>query len=219
MNVSLSTLRFGARVLSDTVNDTHISDTELDLWINQGVREWESKLRQAFGQMFNASSTTFSVSSGTALYSLSAITGGTFGNFLGVDRQVQGEYVPMHRYTWQKRNENDGVERYALVGSHLRFQPAPSGTETRQLWWRSPPVSLTAAAQEWDFQVERGDEYVQACAAEKALIKQESDTSGVIRLKGEILAELMVNAENRDAAEPLSVQEVRDDSEHGLEWL
>jgi hypothetical protein len=219
MNVSLSTLRFGARVLSDTVDDGHISDGELDLWLNQGVREWDSFLRQCYGEMYNASSTTFAVSSATALYSLSTITGGTFGKFLGVDRPVQGEYVPMKAYTWQKRHERDGVERYALVGSNLRFQPAPTGSETRQMWYRPAATSLTTAAQEWDFQVERGDEYVQLCAAEKAIIKQESDTSPIIRLKNEIRAEIAKSAADRDAGEPMKVQEVRDDGDSGTDWF
>lgn len=212
-NVSLSTLRFGARVLSDTVNDGHITDDELDLWLNQGVREWEGFLRKAYGEFYNVSSTTFSVSTGTALYSLSAITGGTFGNLLGVDRQVQGSYVPMKRYTWQKRQEQDGVERYALIGSNLRFQPPPTGTETRQLWWRPAATSLTTPAQPWQFHVERGDEYVQACAAEKACIKQETDPSPIIRLKNEIRAEVMADANVRDAGEPMTVQSVRDDTD------
>ena len=79
-------------------------------------------------------------------------------------------------------------------------------------------MSLTAAAQEWDFQVERGDEYVQACAAEKACIKQETDPSGVMRIKAEIRAEIAASVANRDAGEPLKVQEVRDEEATGI-WF
>lgn len=217
-NVSLSTLRFGARVLSDTVNDGHITDAELDLWLNQGVRDFDKFLRESYGELYNTSSTTFAVTSGTQNYSLSTITGGTFGKLLGVDRPVQGQYQPMNAYTWTKRNERDGVERYALVGGNLRFQPAPAASETRQIWWRPPAVSLTTSSQEWDFQVERGDEYVQASAAEKIAIKQENDPSGALRIKGEIRAEIAASAANRDAGEPLKVQEVRDDEAEGI-WF
>ncbi len=218
MNVNLSTLRFGARVLSDTVNDAHVSEDEIDLWLHQGMREWDSFLRQSYGEMYNAANTTFTSLNGQALFSLSVLTGGKFSRLLGVERQVDGEYVPLKSYTWAKRHENDGVQRYALVGDNIRLQP-PARGETYQLWYRYPPFSLTVSSQNWDFQVERGDEYVQACAAEKALIKQDRDRSGVLRLKSEIRAEITQSAANRDIGEPLKVQEVRDDSDHGLDWF
>lgn len=212
-NVSLSTLRFGARVLSDTVNDGHITDGELDLWLNQGVREWDKFLEETQGELYNVSSTTFAVNVTTQSYSLSTLTGGTFGKLLGVERPINGQYVPMKAYTWAKRHERDGVERYALVGANLRFQPTPAAAETRQLWWRSPPVSLTSATQEWDFQVARGDEFVQACAAIKACVKQQTGAGELEALKQQIRADVTAASKNRDAGEPLKVQEVRDDDD------
>jgi hypothetical protein len=100
------------------------------------------------------------------------------------------------------------------------FSPAPSGVETRKIWWEPLETALSGDSDAWDPQIPRGDEYVELCAAIKALVKQESDPSALMAMKAQIENQVRSMAKNRDAGAPLRVQEVRNDfySASGRPW-
>lgn len=203
---TLLQLRTLVRQRADIEASQHITDTELNNYINGSISELYDILIQKFGDEYFLSSTTFNLVNGTDLYDLPA----DFYKLIGVDLQLTPttDYVTVKRFDFQERNRYSasvlrGIYgapqlRYHVQGSKLRFQPTPTDTNGIKLWYVPTPISLSADGD--TFSGFNGwEEYVIVDAAIKCMIKEETETAPSERRKAQLIERIESAAGKRDA--------------------
>lgn len=219
--MTLAELRAAAQQRADMVNSDFVSDEEWTGYINGSYFELYDLLVQKFGDDYFVSTDSSITTDGTNdRFSLAGISPGIY-KLLGVDLQLagtagaaNGSYIQLKRFNFAERNVSGTAVgqaalarvniRYRLAGNTLWLNPLPAAGYPLRLWF---VPRLTPLAQDTDQAdgVSGWLEYVIVDAARKALLKEESDVSELVREKMALEKRIEEAAENRDAGEPQAV--------------
>ena len=183
--------------------------TSLDAWINEGVQQLHEKLIEAYGADYLEKSTTFTTT-GTDNVSLPA----DFFKLLGVDMNLAQGVATLSAYSRGERNafrnatvSYRSLPQYKLSGSLLRLLPTPPTGTTGTIWYVPVATVLVSGSDTVDFP-NGWERYVVLYAAIQAMLKEETDTSGLERQLGLLEEKLKSIIENRDAGQPMHATDV-----------
>lgn len=225
--MSLAELMGLTRQESDTENDEHITDSEIQRYINQSRLELYDMLITTFGEDYYTAQASFPLVAGTDLYNLpdGILYGGAPCYYKGMlveatqgPNVIAGQPITLDRFNLREKNRFNlpqnlmnypyMLPRYRLSGSQILFAPKPASGITVNLWYAPklrPLFEATDMAEDWGGWLE----YVVVDAAIKCLLKQERDASAYFARKGALKARIEAAAPNRDLAEPNTVTETQ----------
>ncbi len=226
--MTLLQVRTASKQRSDMVNSDFISDSEWDSYINQSYFELYDLLIQKYGNdYYVASPVTITLNGTDFLYPLPDGTlysaAPAFYKLLGVDLNLVGTNTPGTAVTVRAFNFADrnryavpnfqsfyGVTnlRYRLQGNNLWLTPTPSAGQTLKLWYIPRLTTLSSDESVVDG-ISGWTEYIIIDAAIKAMQKEESDVSVLMAQKQAMIQRIEAAAENRDAANPGTVNDSR----------
>jgi hypothetical protein len=215
---TLLQIRTAAQQRADLVNSTFITTAEWQNYINSSAVQLYSIIVEKFGDDYSsAPPLKFATDGVTERYQLPP----DMFKLLGVDLLInanQPSYrLTIYPFTRGMRNKyspwNIPVSygmlsnlHYKLDGQYIWFTPFPAGGQNVQLLYIPTFTKLTADTDVLNTGVLAGfDEYVVLDAAIKAMVKEESDPSALMQQKAEIVQQIEVAAENRDAGMPAVV--------------
>lgn len=219
----LSQLRTSARRYADMEDSEFVTDSEVDAYLNLGVRHLWALLFQNDIDRFVTNTELVTVT-GTREYTLA-------DNFL-VMRLVEvlqasgsEDAYPIQAYNLSEGHTSntglfgsaftDGEHlRYAVYGqstagdgTRIRFDPDPAG-RTFRLWYVAAPETLAADGDLFDG-VLGWEEWVTLWAAEQMMLKEESDPTFLIRKRQEVTKLVQHVAGSRDVGSAHRVARVR----------
>lgn len=210
--VTLTTLRARAREHADAVNTQFVTDTatSVDAFINAGLDELYDLVTEKFGSDYFVSSSSFTTT-GTSTVSLPS----DFYKLLGLDVVSGSDTIDLRRFEFKERNafkaasivSATNLPRYRLQGGLLWFYPVPASGLTGTIWYIPTRTLLVSGSDSCNFP-NGWEEYAVLVAAEKILLKEESDISAIEALKQTQFRRISAAAENRDAGEPQRVTDV-----------
>lgn len=210
--MTLADIRSAAQRRADMVNSSFVSTAEWTEYINGSYFELYDVLVQKYGDDYNVQQGNATTSGATQFISLPA----DFYKLVGVDLQVSApdwwvtlrpfEFAERNRFALRNYQSFYGLSnlRYHLQGGNLMLSPQPAGGQNLRIWYiprLSPLVNETDVADG----ISGWLDYVIVDAARKALLKEESDASGLMAEKAELLRRIDAAAENRDAGAPQTV--------------
>lgn len=226
---NLKEMRRRVRFWSDTVNDRHITDEELTIWINCGLQELHDLLVQAYDEILTvitgAGTGDITLVAGTSSYSIPA----DLYKLMGVDFIVGTKpYVfTCPRYMPRERNRYQGpyagqligrlingilVPEYALRSQYIDVIPQPTSSMALgklRLRYIKQFSDLSADTDSPDASIPNGwEEFAILSAAATALIKQERDPSAVLGEREKVEDRVRRMSTNRDAGEPMRIVDV-----------
>jgi hypothetical protein len=224
--MSLQGIRTLAQQRADRVNSNFVTLSEWNTFINQSCFELYDVLVTLYEDMYVAPALTFQTDGIKQLYPLPDgvlyNAAPAFYKLLGVDCGVSNtpnSFVTLKKFTFEARNRyvlpNNSASamgvfnlKYRLLGSNIEFIPLPSAGQTIQLWYIP---RLKPLLQETDIidGVSGWTEYIVVDAAIKALMKEESDVSGLMAQKQALLERIQSSAVNRDAGMPDTISDTR----------
>lgn len=220
---TLSALRDQIRQRADIVRSQHITDAEINGYINASIRELRDLLIQQFGEDYFVSSSTIAVVAETDTYALPA----DFFKLLGVDlQQTNSEWITLKPFMFSERNRyNTNIMRgvygsdftkYRIQGSSIIFRPVPTSSQTIKVWYVPMFTSLSLDADTWDG-FNGWEEYVVIDGTIKCKAKEESTVEIEGAQKGALIKRIEEVAGNRDAGMSFRVADVRNiDFEQGV---
>lgn len=206
---------------ADMVNSTFLSAAEWKANANASLQELQEKLIEAYGSdYFVQTPYSFTTDGSADAFDLPS----DFFKLLGVDLQLSPSsaqpgvgWITIWRFNFAERNQfslpnvftvwGRGNIRYRLRGSKIWLQPTPQGGQTLRLWYVPVFTPLVDDADTYDG-MNGWEEFAINLTAKKALVKEESDTSGVDALLGAQEARLTSITENRDAGAPQTTVDV-----------
>lgn len=213
--VTLTQLINSVRLRADMVGNTFCDDTEITEYINKSIAElYDLLLTTTYADDYFVSSINITLT-GASTYALtSAIP--LFYKLKGVDIQDGAQWRSLKPFMFTERNRQRNASyaglidqyRYRLVGGNLQFEtnsPPPSGTI--KVWYVPVATRLASGSDTFDG-INAWEEYVIIDAAIKCLMKEESDVTGLVRMKQAQMERIMAAAPNRDAGEPQRVTDV-----------
>jgi len=203
--VTLETLRTQAKQRSDLTKSRFIDDAEWNNIINLVAAELYDLLVATAEDYYTIPGSVTvdgnqdSVALPSNLYKL-----------IGVDYLLGGLKTPMDRFMFRDRlsYQYQGFQtlRYRLVGSTLYFTPRPPA-QTFDLWLVPKMEPLVNDTDTFDG-VNGFEEYIILGSAIMALIKEESDPSGLMALQAAVKQRIIDMAPNRDQGLPERVTDV-----------
>ena len=216
---TLSEIRQRCRERADMESSQFVTDDELNFYINQSIAELHDMLIQSYGEDYYVKNVTFQTVGQQEAYDLSTvITDDDFYKMRAVDAQLNGDdWFTLQRFNFNERNrfQHFGVwdylgitnVRYRVVGNEIRFVPIPDAVVNVRLWY--VPRATTLATDTDTYSDFNGwIEYVIVDCAIKMLNKEESDVSVLLAEKQLLKRRIEEAANNRDAGEPESVQDI-----------
>lgn len=220
---TLLQLRTQIRQRADIERSQHITDAEINGYINASIRELRDLLIQKFGEDYFVSNSTITTTSGDDTYDLPA----DFFKLLGVDLQVaSGEFITLKPFMFSERNRyNTNILRgvygsqftkYRIQGSSIVFRPIPETTNTIKIFYIPMFTSLSSDSDTWDG-FNGWEEYVVIDGTIKCKAKEESDVNIEAAQKAALIKRIEEVAGNRDAGLSFRVSDVRGiDAEQSL---
>jgi hypothetical protein len=187
MASDLPTLRLGARRRADMESDPLVDDTELNRYVNDGVRELYAIVATAFEDTYLTSS-QFVV---TAPNFTQALPAG-FWKARGLDRLEGSRWVPCRTFTFRERNRDDGRPRWR-VDSSIRLSPEDRAAGSYRFWFYPTAPQLASDVATLDSVLDEWVRFIEIHAAIQCLTKAQLDTT---QLKTELVE---LKAEIRDA--------------------
>lgn len=209
-----------AQQRADMVNSGFITDAEWLAMANASAQVLYDKLIEAYGNDYEVATPQTVTTDGTSdAYDLSS----DFYKLLGVDLQLSASsgdnsgWVTIWRFNFAQRNQFTLPNvftlwgrtnlKYRIRGGKIWFIPLPAGGQSLRLWYAPLFTPLTSTADEID--IGNGwSEWIVNDVAMKALVKEESDISGVQALQAVQEDRLRTIMENRDAGAPATVVDV-----------
>jgi len=196
-----------------------VEDNELNFYINQSISELHDMLVQSYGSDYYVKDITFQTTAQQEEYDLDTIVSDQdFYKLRAIDARLNGdEWFTLQKFNFNERNrfQNFGLwdylgissVRYRLVGSNLRFSPAPDQAVDIRLWYIPRAASLSADTDEYnDFN--GWIEYVIVDCAIKMLNKEESDVSVLLNEKALLKRRIEEVSQNRDVENSESIQDI-----------
>lgn len=214
MGITLADIREQVRNRADMSESSFVGESELDFYINQSVAELHDILTDAYQSDYYMETAIITSVANQDSYALPE----DFYELRGVDLKLEnGEWFTIRRYNFNERNRykepstwsvySAPLIRYRLIGSNIRFNPAPNVLTDIRLWYHPKAQKLVQPTDE--FQDFNGFiEYVIVDAAIKCLQKEESDISVLAAQKGDLERRIRHKAQNRDAGQAESVYDI-----------
>ncbi len=197
---------------ADMVNSNFCSDTELNSWINQAASGLYDMIVSRYEDYYTTSF-EFSIASGDG-YTLP----NQVYKIRGLDFKISGDWITLHTFTFEERNNgNRQINRallgltnmkYKWIGNRITIIPADQAVGDYQVWYIPDITALSADDDELPPDLNRWREYIVVEAAIKCLLKEESDVSGLMAEKAEMVNRILNMAQNRDAGAPERVIDV-----------
>jgi len=197
--------------LAEMQNTDFVTSTEILGYLNDAYREAYGILARSY-EDWNLSSKVITTSSGTREYTLET-------DFMRLRKvyyvrdygtSSEKEY-PIRRVAWQETDFAPLFERvprrFMLRGNKIRFYPCPNSVLYYRYYYSAAPTALAASGTDVDF-FDGLDRFIVWDAVVKCLIKEKSDPSMAREERDRHLAIAIQGADNRDASEPMQVQEV-----------
>lgn len=215
---SLANLISEIRARSDQQNTLFVTDSELEVWVNQSAAElWDIIIDHAGADAF-ASLHSFSTVASTDIYDLPA----DFYRLIGVDVQFSGRWRRIEPYVIGDRNRYEDAEgwsgphdvRYKLGGittagvQRLRFIPTPQAVFSCRAWYL--PLAYTVSGAASLVSVNGWDEFVVADVCAKVLESEESDARHMIARREGARERVIRAASSLDMGEPKTMRDVAD---------
>jgi hypothetical protein len=232
---ALSSLRDMVREESDTENDQHVTDPEIDRYINQSRYRLYDKLIQSFGDDYFTAQAQITTDGQSAQFNLpdGILYGGALPFYKGeLVEAIAGGNIPANSpvtllpFNLREKNRFQRplsmlaapgmFPRYRIMGSNpgnIIFTPRPSAGLVVNLWYapKLPPLVVdTDVADDFSGWLE----LVVVDAAIKVVGKQERDAGLLVARKRELVAEIEAAAANRNLADPNTVVMTEGDSYH-----
>lgn len=211
--ITLLELRNRSRQRSDMETSDLVSDSELNGYINSSIAELHDLLVSAYGADYFLSEHSFTTGPSTTDYALPA----DFYKLKGVDVRIQNNnWFSVRPFNFNERNRNQDLTwglltgpsiRYRLMGSNLKFSPAPDTTYAARIWYVPKATVLVADSDSYD-DLNQYAEYVVVDAAIKMLQKEESDVSVLMTQKAALKRRLEEMAGDRDVGQPGTVSDI-----------
>jgi hypothetical protein len=210
--LTLLQLRTRARERADMVNSSFVTDTELTGYINSSYQEFYDLLTNAV-EDYNISTSSFTIASGNTQAAPS-----DFYKVRGIDDMTDpSNPLPVRLFNFNERNDYSqrtllpyrlSTVSYRILGSNLTFLPDTQAQRPYKLWYVpiATPLVLdadTAAG------INGWLEYVVVDAAIKMLIKEESDTKVLYRVKKDLIDRIEAMRTKRDQSLPEKISRVR----------
>lgn len=240
--LSLGAIRLKAQQRADRVNSNFVTLPEWNSYINQSMFELYDLLITTYEDYFIAPPISFNSVSGQQLYPLptglnqflnqsgATITPSPFYKLTGVDLALntsQNAWITLNKFNFIDRNKyvypTAGSTiygmyniKYRVIGSNIEFIPFPASGQLFQLWYIP---RLTELLQDTDITtvgISGWAEYVIVKAAYYALTKEESDTSSLVMQLAALTKRIEETAANRDAGQPDTISETRNQSSNGF---
>jgi hypothetical protein len=224
MAVTLSSLRTQVRERADMQNSLFVSDSELNLYINNSAWELYDIVVSKFEDQFIY---TDSITGLPPTYTITDTAQNWFtlpSNFYklrGVDRQKEtsgDSWFTLSKWNFAERNSflDRGVRSYwgsstacyRVLGQKVSILPQGDSAGTYRLWYIPKMTEMTVSV-DLDPSIEMWSEYVVVDSAIKCLIKEESDTSMLMAIKQGLLDRIESMSANRDAGSPEKIANVR----------
>lgn len=232
--VSLGMARLYAQQRADRVNSKFVTPPEWNRYIVQSYFELYDRLVTLFEDYYVAEPAQFTVNGSQNQYPLpngtvsftnssgSSFVAPSFYKLLGVDCGLSpngNAWVTVKKYNFIARNRFVfpnvtstflGVFnlQYRVLGQNIQFIPTPAGNQIMRLWYIP---RLTEPIRDTDLLdgVSGWIELVIVDAAIKALQKEESDVSELVREKMDLIKRIEESAANRDAGMPDTISDTR----------
>ncbi len=228
--LTLQQLITAIRQRADMVNSQFITDSELTSYINQSYFELYDLLVQKYADdYFVQTPYIFTTVQTTQFYPLPS----DFYKLLGVDISVstdQNSWFTLRSFMFPERNMNTIPNyqgywynnlQYKVVGNQLWLTPVPIGGQTIRLWYVPELTTLVNLSDTVDG-ISGWTEYIIVDCCIKAYVKEESDPSVFMQQKMALIQRIESAAENRDAANPQRVSDVRRSDywsgQNGWDW-
>lgn len=217
---TLTQLIADVRERADIENSTHISDTEITRYVNQGIAQLHAMIVDQNEDEF-AVEVTKSVASGDASMFIVGTGGDTppasVYKVLAVDRiATDGTSCPVRRFTLQERALLDSAgangspfrSMYRLRGLNTVLFSPPIDTATSiRVTYIEASADLKNPGDYYDGR-DGWEEWVTLDAAIRCLIKEESDTSDLVRERAMVEQRITKQMATRDQAEPHRMRDV-----------
>jgi len=197
-----------AKELADMVNSNFIGLYTWRSWLNDAYFELYDLLVSKFEDYY-VTSQLIDVPSGDSVMPLPS----AFYKLRGLDRDGKS----VRSFPFAERNSVDvsafvdGVYprvRYCIIGSQLILRPIENAPGDYTMWYIPRPTRIT----NFDAQIvgiDGWETFLHYTIAIKALMKEESDATGLMALKGDIVRRIEEMAANRDAGEPKKIADVQ----------
>lgn len=225
----LGALRQQAKEKADRVNSNFVTKAEWNNYINQSYFELYDLLTTAYEDYF-VSEFIFQITGNTNSYLLpnglltdvNSVVGRPMYKMLGVDLSVQADqqgWQTLRKYDFIKRNSYlypnvtasiAGVffAQYRVMGANIQFIPNPQAGQYVRLTY-VPRMTRLLKDTDMADGVSGWTEYIIVDAAIKALMKEESDVSGLLASKQMLVDRIQAAASNRDAGAPDTISDTR----------
>lgn len=216
---TLAEIRTLAKDRANMEGSDFIADPIWDSFINASLAELHDLLVAVYADDYYLNEQDFTTTNGVKSYSLPA----DFYKVRGVDALLSGTWVNLHKYNWNKRNQDTTDNqlifhalsnlRYRVMGSNLIFSRLPDTNTQCKLWYTPKSVVLVNDTDTFE-DINGYLEYVIIDVAIKALVKEESEVRELMAQKQAMKSRLEAMAANRDANEPESVYDVYDQDDY-----
>lgn len=202
--VTLAYLKEQARELADQESSSgqapFVSDTTLVRWINEAYSELYDALVKANQNYYTAPPTTITVSSGNIIpYPAD------YYKLIGLDKMDgNGQFNRIDQFVMIERNKyqnlllnNSFLVKYQQLKAGLYLLPEQNAIGTYKLWYVPTFTRLSADGDLVDG-INGWEEFIIVTAAMKMMLKEESDISGLIAIRNNILTRIADMSQNRD---------------------
>lgn len=209
MAITLSEIRTQAKRRADMENSGFVSDAEWLDYINGSIATLYDLLVTCYEDYY-ITTYTFNTVSGTASYSLPS----SFYKLKGVDAQFDNaQWENVRKFQFESRNRqqytSDKVLQYRLLGSNLQLVPTPASVIPFKIWY-IPVATKLVTDSDTLADLNQYAEFVIVDAAIKAMLKEESDPSGLIMQRNQLEQRIVSSASQRDENESESITDVHD---------
>lgn len=212
---TLGTMTLQAQQRADRVNSGFITPSEWTGMVNASCQQLYDKLIEAYGNDYEVA-TPFPITTDGINDHYTLPT--DFYKLLGVDLQLSNTqaassigWITLRKFNFAQRNQYTlpNIQTlwgrtnilYRLSGNQIWFIPLPMSAQPLRVWYIPRFVPLVNPTDSFDA-INGWEEWVVNDVAMKALVKDESDLSGVEALQSVQNDRLASIIENRDAGSP-----------------
>jgi hypothetical protein len=201
--------------MADMEDNDFVTDAEANNYINFAIAELHDLLIESYGSDYFLESITGTTTNGTSDYALPS----NFYKLRGIDVKLNAsDWINVNKFNFNERNRYEdfgawtllGISniRYRIMGSNVKFTPAPDGSTEYRLWYIPVATKLTTDTDVLD-DINQYSDFVIISAAMKMLNKEESDVSVLMSERNRLIRKIEESSQNRDVSEPEAISDVQ----------